>query len=80
MRPWTKRVYGIPPEQVIGSSIKRKHETRDGKPAIVRLPEFLETSAFSRRGFYVSGGATECNRVINSTFNRAIDYTINNVN
>lgn len=24
MRPWTERVYGIPPEQVIGSSIKTK--------------------------------------------------------
>ena len=32
MRPWTERVYGIPPEQVIGSSIKTKFELRDGKP------------------------------------------------
>lgn len=39
MRPWTERVYGIPPEQVIGSSIKTKFELRDGKPALVRLPE-----------------------------------------
>jgi len=39
MRPWTERVYGIPPEQVIGSSIKTKFEMRDGKPALVRLPE-----------------------------------------
>ena len=39
MRPWTKKVYGIPPEQVIGSSIKTKFELRDGKPVIVRLPE-----------------------------------------
>jgi phosphoglycolate phosphatase-like HAD superfamily hydrolase len=39
MRPWTERVYGIPPEQVIGSSIKTKYEVRDGQPMIVRLPE-----------------------------------------
>jgi phosphoserine phosphatase len=39
MRPWTEKVYGIPPEQVIGSSIKTKFEVRDGKPVLVRLPE-----------------------------------------
>jgi len=39
MRPWTEAVYGIPPEQVIGSSIKTKYEMRDGKPVLVRLPE-----------------------------------------
>ena len=39
MRPWTEQVYGIPPEQVIGSSAKTKFEMRDGKPVIVRLPE-----------------------------------------
>jgi len=39
MRPWTENVYGVPPEQVIGSSIKTKFEMRDGKPALVRLPE-----------------------------------------
>ncbi len=39
MRPWTEKVYGIPPEQVVGSSIKTKFEIRDGKPVLVRLPE-----------------------------------------
>ena len=39
MRPWTEKVYGIPPEQVVGSSIKTKYEMRDGKPVLVRLPE-----------------------------------------
>jgi phosphoserine phosphatase len=39
MRPWAERVYGIPPEQIIGSSIKTKFETRDGQPVLVRLPE-----------------------------------------
>ena len=39
MRPWSERVYGIPSEQVVGSSIKTKYEVRDGKPVLVRLPE-----------------------------------------
>ena len=39
MRPWTERVYGIPPEQVVGSSIKTKFEMRDGQPVLLRLPE-----------------------------------------
>jgi phosphoserine phosphatase len=39
MRPWTERVYGIPPEQVVGSSIKTKFEMRDGKAVLLPLPE-----------------------------------------
>jgi len=39
MRPWTEEVYGIPPEQVVGSSIKTVFEVRDGEPVLVRLPE-----------------------------------------
>ena len=39
MRPYAEKAYGIPPEQVIGSSIKTKFELRDGKPVLVRLPE-----------------------------------------
>jgi hypothetical protein len=39
MRPWAERVYGIPPEQVVGSSIKTKFELRDGQPVLVRVPE-----------------------------------------
>jgi phosphoserine phosphatase len=38
MRPWTERVYGIPPEQVVGSSLKTKFELRDNKPVILLLP------------------------------------------
>ncbi len=38
MRPWTEKVYGIPPEQVVGSSIKTKFEVVDGKPDLMRLP------------------------------------------
>jgi phosphoserine phosphatase len=39
MRPWAEQVYGIPPEQVIGSSVKTKFEMRDGRPILVRLAE-----------------------------------------
>ncbi|UCH91714.1 MAG: haloacid dehalogenase-like hydrolase [Nitrospirota bacterium] len=47
MRPWTERIYGIPPEQVMGSSIKVKFELRDGNPVLVRLPEidFIDDKA-----------------------------------
>src|SRR5437016_4947301 len=39
MRPWTEGVYGIRPEQVVGSSGKTKYEMRDGKPVLVKLAE-----------------------------------------
>jgi phosphoglycolate phosphatase-like HAD superfamily hydrolase len=39
MRTFAERVYGIPPEQIIGSSIKTTFEMRDGVPVLVRLPE-----------------------------------------
>lgn len=39
MRAWAEQVYGIPPEQVVGTSGKLKLEVRDGKPVLVKLPE-----------------------------------------
>jgi hypothetical protein len=39
IRPWSERVYGVPPEQVVGSSIKTKFEIRRGIPILFRLPE-----------------------------------------
>ena len=47
MRPWTESVYGIPPDQVVGSSGKLKWDTRDGKPVLVKLPEinFIDDKA-----------------------------------
>ena len=47
IRVWALKVYGIPPEQVVGSSIKTKFELRDGKPVLVRLPEiaFIDDKA-----------------------------------
>jgi hypothetical protein len=47
MRPWTERIYGIPPEQVVGSSIKTRFEMKDGAPTLFRLPE--STSSTTRR-------------------------------
>jgi hypothetical protein len=38
MRPWAERVYGVPPEQVVGSSVKLSYELRDGRPVLLRLP------------------------------------------
>lgn len=47
MRPWTEKIYGIPPEQVIGSSIKTQFEFQGGKPVLMRLPEvdFIDDKA-----------------------------------
>ena len=39
MRPWSQEVYGIPAEQVIGSSVKVKYEIVDGQPVLIKLPE-----------------------------------------
>ena len=39
MRPWTEKVYGIPPEQVVGSTGKLKYEMRGGKPVLMKLAE-----------------------------------------
>ncbi len=41
MRPWTEHVYGIPPEQVVGTSGGLKYELREGNPVIVKLPEIV---------------------------------------
>ncbi len=47
MRPWTERIYGVPSEQVIGSSIKTRFEMRDGRPILFRLPQinFIDDKA-----------------------------------
>jgi hypothetical protein len=47
MRPWTERIYGVPPEQVVGSSIKTRFQMRDGRPELFRLPEinFIDDKA-----------------------------------
>ena len=47
IRPWAEEVYGIPHEQVIGSSTRTRFEVRDGKPVLARLPEvnFIDDKA-----------------------------------
>ncbi|HEU4678054.1 MAG TPA: HAD family hydrolase, partial [Terrimicrobiaceae bacterium] len=39
VRAWAEDVYGIPPEQVIGSSVKTRFALRNGEPVLERLPE-----------------------------------------
>jgi phosphoserine phosphatase len=39
MRAWAEEVYGIPTDQVVGSSVKVKYEVRDGKGVLIKLPE-----------------------------------------
>jgi hypothetical protein len=58
MRPWTEKVYGIPPEQVIGSSIKTRFELSDGTPVLVRLPEinFIDDKAGKPVGIHMHIG------------------------
>jgi len=41
MRPFTEKVYGIPPEQVVGSMAETKFELRDGKPVLVKEPKLF---------------------------------------
>ena len=47
MRPWSEQFYGVPPEQVVGSSVKTKFEMRHGRPTLFRLPEinFIDDKA-----------------------------------
>jgi len=58
MRPWTEKVYGIPPEQVVGSSIKTRFELREGKPVLMRLPEinFIDDKAGKPVGIHMHIG------------------------
>ena len=39
LRAFSARVYGVPPDQVIGSSFRTRYDLRDGRPEIVLLPE-----------------------------------------
>jgi phosphoglycolate phosphatase-like HAD superfamily hydrolase len=39
MRAFAEEVYGIPPEQIVGTQGKLRYELRDGKPVLVKLPE-----------------------------------------
>ena len=54
MRPMSEKVYGIPPEQVVGSSVVTELQVRDGKPELVRMPEinFINDKAGKPVGIY----------------------------
>jgi len=72
VRPYSQRVYGIPPEQVVGSSILTKYEYRDGKPVLLREPKpfFIDNNAGKAIGInlfigkrpYAAFGNTEGDR------------------
>jgi phosphoglycolate phosphatase-like HAD superfamily hydrolase len=44
MRPWTEKTYGVPPEQVVGSSGVVKYELSGDKPVLIKQPkvEFID--------------------------------------
>jgi phosphoserine phosphatase len=54
MRPVTEKNYGIPPEQVVGSSVVSKFQVKDGKPVLVRQPkiDFINDKAGKPVGIY----------------------------
>jgi len=47
LRVVSEELYGVPPQQVVGSSIKTRYEVRNGQPLILRLPEidFIDDKA-----------------------------------
>ena len=54
MRPMTEETYGIPPEQVVGSSVVSEFQVKDGKPVLVRMPkiDFVNDKAGKPVGIY----------------------------
>jgi phosphoserine phosphatase len=54
MRPITQKAYGIPPEQVVGSSVVTEFKMQDGKPVLVRQPKiaFINDKAGKPVGIY----------------------------
>jgi phosphoglycolate phosphatase-like HAD superfamily hydrolase len=78
MRPWAERIYGIPPEQVIGSSVKVKYEVRGGRPALLRPPEidFIDDNAGKPVGIHRFTGRRPIFAAGNSDGDRAmIEWT-----
>jgi hypothetical protein len=54
MRVFTEEVYGVPPEQVVGSELKVSYELRDGIPVIVKQPslDFIDDKTGKPVGIY----------------------------
>ncbi|MGB6963142.1 MAG: DUF3300 domain-containing protein, partial [Xanthobacteraceae bacterium] len=73
MRPWTEKVYGIPPQQVVGSSGVTKWQMQpDGKPVLMKLPEveFVDDVPASRSA---STGSSAAVRYLPSVIPTAIN-------
>jgi hypothetical protein len=53
VRPWTEQVFGVPPEQIVGSRSKIRLAIRDGRPLLFRLPEanFVDDKSGKAVGF-----------------------------
>ena len=58
MRPWSESVYGIPPEQVIGSNVETKFRMREGRPQLFREPaiDFVDDGPDKPVGIYARIG------------------------
>ena len=54
MRPFSEKAYGIPPEQVVGSSVVAEFQMKAGKPELVRMPkiDFINDKAGKPVGIY----------------------------
>jgi phosphoglycolate phosphatase-like HAD superfamily hydrolase len=69
VRVYSQRVYGIPPEQVVGSSVMTRYEYRDGKPVLLREPKvfFNDNDAGKAIGINLFIGKRPCAAFGNST-------------
>jgi phosphoglycolate phosphatase-like HAD superfamily hydrolase len=58
MRVYSQQAYGIPPDQVVGTTIKLKYEVKDDKPQLTRVPEidFVDNGPGKPVGIYNSIG------------------------
>jgi phosphoglycolate phosphatase-like HAD superfamily hydrolase len=79
MRPITEEAYGIPPEQVVGSSVVAEFQVKDGKPVLVRMPkiDFINDKAGKPVGIYEHIGRRPILAFGNSDSDiQMIEYTI----
>jgi phosphoglycolate phosphatase-like HAD superfamily hydrolase len=79
MRPISDKTYGIPPEQVVGSSVVAEFQVRDGKPALVRMPKigFINDKAGKPVGIYQHIGRRPILAFGNSDSDmQMIEYTV----
>ena len=54
IRALAEKDYGVPPEQVVGSSIKTRFQLRSGKPVLVRLPQMNFVSDYAGKPVAIS--------------------------